>query len=71
MGGILREMRGVARVSNGTENHVHNVGQSASRHLGGGLPVQDQERHHRRMTFEEEFIALLRKHGIAFDERFL
>ncbi len=33
--------------------------------------IQDQERHHRRMTFEEEFIALLRKHGIAFDERFL
>ena len=33
--------------------------------------IQDQERHHRRMTFEEEFIALLRKHGIAFDERYL
>ncbi|HXR38116.1 MAG TPA: hypothetical protein VN776_03450 [Terracidiphilus sp.] len=33
--------------------------------------IQDQERHHRRMTFEQEFIALLRKHGVAFDERFL
>jgi len=33
--------------------------------------IQDQERHHRGMTFEEEFIALLQKHGIAFDERYL
>ena len=33
--------------------------------------IQDQERHHRWMTFEEEFIALLRKHGITFDERYL
>jgi REP element-mobilizing transposase RayT len=33
--------------------------------------IQDQERHHRRMTFEKEFISLLRKHAISFDERFL
>jgi len=33
--------------------------------------IRDQERHHRRMTFQEEFIALSRKHGVAFEERFL
>jgi len=33
--------------------------------------IRDQEQHHRRMTFQEEFIALLRKHGVAFDERYL
>lgn len=33
--------------------------------------LRDQERHHRRMTFQEEFIVLLRKHGVSFDERFL
>ena len=33
--------------------------------------IQDQERHHRRMSFQDEFVALLRKHGIVFDERFL
>lgn len=33
--------------------------------------IRDQERHHRRMTFQEEFIALLRKHGVPFEERFL
>jgi REP element-mobilizing transposase RayT len=33
--------------------------------------IEDQETHHRKMSFEEEFIALLKKHGIAYDERFL
>jgi len=31
--------------------------------------IQEQEQHHRRMTFQEEFIALLKKHGIQYDER--
>ncbi len=25
--------------------------------------IQNQEKHHRKMTFEDEFIALLAKHG--------
>jgi putative transposase len=33
--------------------------------------VRDQQRHHRWVTFQQEFVALLRKHGVAFDERFL
>jgi len=33
--------------------------------------IRDQEQHHRRMTFQEEFVALLRKHGVSFEERFL
>ena len=33
--------------------------------------IQDQERHHRRSTFEQEFIALLRAHGIAFDAEYV
>ena len=114
MGGIVREIGGVARIINGTEDHVHMllslpadiavaeclrvvktnssrwVHETFARHRSfawqkgyGAFKVsvsnekqvfkyiQDQERHHRRMTFEEEFVALLRKHGIAFDERFL
>jgi len=114
MGGIVREMRGVARVINGIDDHAHMlvsppadisvaeclrvvktnssrwIHQRFARHRSfawqtgyGAFSVsasnekqvikyiQDQERHHRRMTFEEEFIALLRKHGVAFDERFL
>ena len=33
--------------------------------------IQDQEKHHRRLTFQEEFLALLKKHQIAFDPKFL
>jgi hypothetical protein len=33
--------------------------------------IRDQEKHHRRMTFQEELIAFLKKNGIAYDERYL
>ena len=33
--------------------------------------IQNQERHHKKMTFEEEFIALLEKHGIEYDPRYV
>jgi putative transposase len=33
--------------------------------------IQNQEQHHRKMTFREEFLALLKKHRIAYDERYL
>jgi REP element-mobilizing transposase RayT len=33
--------------------------------------IQDQETHHRRRSFQEEFLALLRKHRLDFDERYL
>jgi putative transposase len=33
--------------------------------------IQTQEEHHRKMTFQEEFMALLKKHRIAYDERYL
>ena len=33
--------------------------------------IQGQEKHHRRMTFQEEFAALLKKHRIEYDERYL
>lgn len=33
--------------------------------------IRHQEEHHRKMTFEEEFLALLRKHGVEYDERYL
>jgi REP element-mobilizing transposase RayT len=29
--------------------------------------IQNQEDHHRRMSFQEEFLALLEKHGVEFD----
>ena len=33
--------------------------------------IQDQERRHRRTAFDEEFVALLRAHGIAFDAEYV
>jgi REP element-mobilizing transposase RayT len=33
--------------------------------------IGDQEKHHRRVTFQEEFVAFLRKNGIGYDERYL
>ena len=33
--------------------------------------IQRQEAHHRKMTFEQEFIALLEKHRVAYDPRYV
>jgi len=33
--------------------------------------IKRQEPHHRKMTFQEEFLALLKKHRIEYDERYL
>ncbi|HEX4001399.1 MAG TPA: IS200/IS605 family transposase [Candidatus Acidoferrales bacterium] len=33
--------------------------------------IRTQEEHHRRVSFQDEFVALLRKHRVAFDEKFL
>ena len=33
--------------------------------------IRNQEAHHRKMTFQEEFLSLLKKHRVAYDERYL
>jgi len=33
--------------------------------------IRNQEEHHRVRTFEEEYIAFLKKNGIAYDERYV
>jgi putative transposase len=33
--------------------------------------IQNQKEHHRKRTFQEEYLALLQKHGIQYDERYL
>jgi REP-associated tyrosine transposase len=33
--------------------------------------IENQEEHHRTMTFEDEFRLLLKRHRIAFDERYV
>jgi putative transposase len=33
--------------------------------------VENQEQHHRRRTFQEEYVELLQRHEIAYDEKYL
>ena len=33
--------------------------------------IKNQEGHHRKITFQEEFIELLKRHKIEYDERYL
>ena len=33
--------------------------------------IQNQKAHHRKMSFEDEFLALLRKHGVEYDPKFV
>jgi len=33
--------------------------------------IRSQAEHHRNRTFQEEFIAFLKKHGIEYDERYV
>ena len=35
------------------------------------LYIANQEEHHRKMTFQEEFRLLLKRHGIQYDERYV
>lgn len=33
--------------------------------------IRTQEAHHKKMSFDDEFIALLKKHGMEFDQRYV
>ena len=33
--------------------------------------IANQDEHHRTKTFQEEYVALLKKHGVEYDERYL
>jgi putative transposase len=33
--------------------------------------VRNQQAHHRKMSFEDEFLLLLRKHGVEYDPKFV
>jgi REP element-mobilizing transposase RayT len=33
--------------------------------------INNQKEHHRKKTFQEEFLELLEKHGIEYDQRFV
>ncbi|HUZ45860.1 MAG TPA: IS200/IS605 family transposase [Terriglobia bacterium] len=33
--------------------------------------IREQEKHHRRVSFQEELIAFLKKNGVEYDERYI
>jgi hypothetical protein len=33
--------------------------------------IQNQLKHHRLRSFQEEYVGFLKKHGIGFEERYL
>jgi hypothetical protein len=33
--------------------------------------IMNQEEHHRRRTFQEEFREFLKRHNVAYDERYV
>jgi putative transposase len=33
--------------------------------------ILNQEEHHRKETFQEEFLRILKKYGVEYDERYL
>jgi REP element-mobilizing transposase RayT len=33
--------------------------------------IADQEEHHKRFTFQQEFVAFLKRHGIEYSERYI
>ena len=33
--------------------------------------IRSQAEHHRKKTFQEEFLVFLKRHGIEYDERYL
>ena len=33
--------------------------------------IENQKTHHHRLTFKEELVAFLKRHGIEYDERYL
>jgi len=113
IGGIIRELSGVAVAVGGIQDHVHIEARLRSTHClarfvqdvkthsslwvhreigSGAFSWQDgygaftvgssevdvlkryivgQKEHHRKKSFQEEYLELLRKYGIEFDERYL
>lgn len=114
LGGILRELSGMALAIGGTKDHVHLLVRfpadrpiadcvrvlkanssrwvkerwpehrlfswqrgygafsvSESNRIAVARYIADQMRHHYRLTFQDEFLALLKRHQVEFEERYL
>jgi putative transposase len=112
LGGIVREMRGVALVINGADDHVHMLLRIRPVHSPAEIArvmkansskwvrekwsrefawqtgyaafsvsesnvrvvtkyIAGQEEHHKKHSFQEEFVAFLKKNNVEYDERYI
>ncbi|MFZ0292365.1 MAG: IS200/IS605 family transposase [Candidatus Sulfotelmatobacter sp.] len=112
LGGIIREMRGIALMVNGTADHVHmlirirpvqaaseiarivkanssrwvhekwnarfawQTGYGAFSVSESNVPavsryIATQEEHHKKRTFQQEYVAFLKRNKIPYDERYI
>ncbi|MEQ1607192.1 MAG: IS200/IS605 family transposase [Pyrinomonadaceae bacterium] len=67
--GIRREFTGMADFGWQDGYGVFSVSHSAI--LSVAEYIKNQREHHSNRSFEEEYVALLKKHGIEYDERYL
>ena len=66
LGGIIREMGGTPLTINGPSDHVHLLAQTKA-----SVSIGKVKEHHRKISFQEEFISFLQKYGIEYDERYI
>ena len=112
LGGIVREMNGVALIVNGTANHVHMLLRIRPVHSSAEIVrvvkanssnwvrgkwsrefawqtgygvfsvsesnvaavtkyIAGQEEHHKKQSFQEEYLAFLKKNHVEYDERYI
>ena len=81
MGGILKNKKCHLYRIGGVENHIHiitHIHPSVALaslvkdlKLASSDYIKNQKRHHKKETFRNEYINLLKEHQIEFDEKYL
>ncbi len=76
IGGIARARGSALVAAGGMPDHAWQTGYGAFAVSYSNLPtvkryIAGQAEHHRTRTFQEEFVALLRRHNLPFDESHL
>jgi len=67
--GIRREFRGMADFGWQDGYGVFSVSRSGIESVAEY--IKNQREHHKKQTFEEEYVTLLKKHGVDYDDRYL
>src|SRR6266403_2135328 len=76
VGGIARHHKMTALQVGGIEDHVHALAMAPHTHSPSQLAqylkgATSKRAHHRKKSFQEEYLELLKKHDVDHDERYL